>query len=123
MVIIINKRLMPIIIVIVLLLVSSGCGRNTQTATTPQETTPKPQISTSIKTDEVITVPMGPAFKEYYDPNQPEFKIQMVYVTTDEGYNYHRVSCKSLSKGKIALGLDEAKEEGYTPCTICKPLQ
>jgi len=30
----------------------------------------------------------------------------------DSGFNYHQVSCKYLAKGKIALGLEEAKEEG-----------
>lgn len=123
----VNKRRMLIIIVMAFLLVSSGCGGKIQKATAPEKTAPEPQINTSIttstNTDTAVTVPMGPPIREYYDPNQPRQIIQMVYVTTDNGDNYHRVSCKVLSKGKIALGLEEAKEEGYTPCTICKPPQ
>jgi ABC-type Fe3+-hydroxamate transport system substrate-binding protein len=106
-----SKKRMSLIIVLVFLLVSAGCGGNTQKATTPKDTAPGSQVSTSTNTDETVTVPTGPALPEPIDPVQPEQKIQMVYVT-DTGVNYHRAGCKYLSKSKIALSLDEAKEEG-----------
>ena len=44
----------------------------------------------------------------------------IVYVTKT-GKKYHRQDCQFLSKSKIAMGLDEAKKRGLTPCRICKP--
>jgi|GEM_PF-3898992 len=118
-----NKRLLPLMIVLILLLVSSGCDRSTPKAAAPENPAPEPSISASADTDETSLVSIGPPVKEIYDPNQPQQSNQMVYVTTDAGLNYHRVGCKYLSKGKIALSIDEAKEEGYTPCPLCKPPQ
>ncbi|MDQ1274037.1 MAG: competence protein ComEC [Planctomycetota bacterium] len=45
-----------------------------------------------------------------------------VYIT-DTGSKYHRDGCRYLSKSKIAISLDEAKSQGYTPCSVCKPPQ
>ena len=118
-----KKRLRPLIIFMIILLLSSGCGRNTPKAAAPADPALEPQISASADTDETSLVSIGPPVQEIYDPNQPQQSNQMVYVTTDAGLNYHRVGCKYLSKGKIALSIDEAKEEGYTPCPVCKPPQ
>jgi competence protein ComEC len=43
-----------------------------------------------------------------------------VYVT-NSGQKYHTTNCSSLSKSKIAITLEEAKKEGYTPCSKCNP--
>lgn len=118
-----KKRQIPFILVMVLLLMSCGCSRNNQKGITPQEIVPQSQTNNSATTEEPSLVSIGPPIEEYYDPNQPKFKIQMVYVTTDPGLNYHRSSCRYLANGKIALGLEEAKEDGYTPCPLCKPPQ
>lgn len=118
-----NKNRLLFIILMVFLLMSSGCGVNTPKVAAPAETVPETQMTTSANPDEGDNVSIGPAIKEYYDPNQPAPKIQLVYVNTDAGINYHRIDCTKLSKGKIALGLEEAKEEGYTPCPSCKPPQ
>ena len=117
------KRLLLLMILLGLLLLSFGCSRNTPQAAAPGDTASEPQISTSADSDESSLVSIGPPVQEVYDPNQPQQSNQMVYVTTDVGLNYHRVGCKLLSKSKIALSIDEAKEEGYTPCPVCKPPQ
>ncbi len=45
---------------------------------------------------------------------------QLVYIT-EKGTKYHREGCKYL-KGKYrSLSLKKAKEEGYEPCSVCKP--
>jgi micrococcal nuclease len=43
-----------------------------------------------------------------------------VYVT-NSGKKYHRDSCSSLSRSKIAIPLEDAVSSGYEPCGICKP--
>jgi len=46
----------------------------------------------------------------------------IVYITRT-GSKYHQGWCSYLSKSKIAITLEEAKAEGYTPCKRCKPPQ
>jgi hypothetical protein len=43
-----------------------------------------------------------------------------VYVTKT-GDKYHRSGCQYLSKSKIAISLTDAKSQGYSPCSKCKP--
>lgn len=43
-----------------------------------------------------------------------------VYVT-ESGDKYHKEDCRFLKKSKIKLTLEEAKEKGYKPCSVCKP--
>lgn len=45
---------------------------------------------------------------------------ETVYITKT-GERYHRGSCGTLRKSKIAKTLSEAKALGYTPCGLCKP--
>ncbi|MGB9867721.1 MAG: thermonuclease family protein [Bacillota bacterium] len=44
----------------------------------------------------------------------------IVYVTKS-GTRYHRDGCRYLGASKIPIRLSEAKAEGYTPCSVCKP--
>lgn len=43
-----------------------------------------------------------------------------VYIT-DTGNKYHESGCKYLAKSKHSITLREAKERGYTPCSVCDP--
>lgn len=43
-----------------------------------------------------------------------------VYITKT-GKKYHTEGCTSLSKSKIAISLEDAKQEGYTACSKCNP--
>ncbi|MBE7558797.1 hypothetical protein HS125_07560 [bacterium] len=47
-------------------------------------------------------------------------KSSTVYITKS-GKKYHRDGCRSLAKSKIAISREEAKKQGYTPCSVCKP--
>jgi len=53
-------------------------------------------------------------------PPQIEEKEVTVYITKT-GEKYHSDGCQYLSKSKIAISLDDAKAEGYTPCSKCNP--
>jgi hypothetical protein len=46
----------------------------------------------------------------------------IVYVTRT-GHKYHRDGCRYLRQSKIKITLKDAKEQGYTPCSICDPPQ
>lgn len=45
---------------------------------------------------------------------------QTVYIT-ETGSKYHRAVCSFLSDSKIPINLEEAKEQGYEPCSKCNP--
>jgi len=45
---------------------------------------------------------------------------ETVYITRT-GSKYHQAGCRSLKKSYIPIGLKEAKEHGYSPCSICRP--
>lgn len=52
-------------------------------------------------------------------PQQTSKKI-IVYITKT-GKKYHRAGCRYLSKSSIPITLEEAKNRGYTPCSVCDP--
>lgn len=50
---------------------------------------------------------------------EPNAEI-IVYVT-NTGKKYHRGTCRYLKKSKIPISLEDAKRQGYGPCSVCKP--
>ena len=38
---------------------------------------------------------------------------------TKTGSKYHRAGCRYLRKSQIDISLSEAKNEGYTACSVC----
>jgi hypothetical protein len=50
--------------------------------------------------------------------SQEEKKV--VYITKT-GEKYHTEYCQHLRNSSIEIDLTEAKERGYTPCSVCKP--
>jgi hypothetical protein len=53
---------------------------------------------------------------------QTQTKEQTVYATKT-GKKYHRATCRYLSKSKIPMSLKDAKAQGLTACSVCKPPQ
>ena len=51
---------------------------------------------------------------------QQQTKEQTVYITRT-GKKYHRATCRYLSRSKIATSLRDAKANGYTACSVCRP--
>ena len=43
-----------------------------------------------------------------------------VYITKT-GEKYHVAGCRYLKKSSYAISLKEAKERGYSPCSVCDP--
>lgn len=43
-----------------------------------------------------------------------------VYIT-HTGTKYHNISCRYVKKSRIAIELREARAQGYTRCSVCKP--
>lgn len=56
--------------------------------------------------------------KEEVKPSANENRVS-VYITRT-GKKYHRAGCRYLSKSKISIPLQEAKQ-WYTPCSVCNP--
>lgn len=54
------------------------------------------------------------------DDYSPSKSGTVVYVTRT-GSKYHRGSCSYLSSSKIEIDLDDAKDDGYSPCSKCNP--
>jgi hypothetical protein len=53
---------------------------------------------------------------------QTQPKEQTVYVTKT-GKKYHRDGCRYLRSSRIPVVLKDAKANGYTPCSVCRPAQ
>ena len=51
---------------------------------------------------------------------ESEAETVTVYVT-ETGEKYHRVGCATLRKSRQEMSLEDAKAEGYTPCSKCNP--
>ena len=49
-------------------------------------------------------------------------KEQTVYITKT-GKKYHTATCRYLSRSKYSISLKDAKAQGYTACSVCKPPQ
>lgn len=49
-------------------------------------------------------------------------KAVTVYITRT-GKKYHRDGCRYLKNSRIPVSLKDAKTQGYTPCSICRPPQ
>lgn len=43
-----------------------------------------------------------------------------VYIT-NTGDKYHRGNCRYLKKSKIAISVNDAINQGYDPCKVCRP--
>ena len=52
---------------------------------------------------------------------QVQTKEQTVYITRT-GKKYHRDGCQYLRSSRIPTSLKDAKANGYTACSVCKPL-
>ena len=53
--------------------------------------------------------------------NSSNQDTQITVYITKTGEKYHKSSCRYLSKSKISISLKDAKEQGLTPCSVCKP--
>lgn len=87
----------------------------TDTAESPEPTlspTPSPAITTAPPPSPL------PASTEAATTESEEKGI-IVYIT-NTGEKYHRADCRHLSKSKIPIDLESAKEK-YSPCGTCKP--
>lgn len=47
-------------------------------------------------------------------------KETTVYITAT-GSKYHRSGCRYLRQSKYSISLSNAKAQGYTPCSVCRP--
>lgn len=63
---------------------------------------------------EAAPAPAAPA------PEVTEPVTVTVYVTAT-GTKYHAAGCRYLSQSQISLSLNQARGQGYTPCSVCHP--
>ena len=63
-----------------------------------------------------------PPIEQPTQQQQSQPKEQTVYATRT-GKKYHRSNCRYLSKSKIPISLNDAKAQGLTACSVCKPPQ
>jgi len=79
------------------------------------QTTP---AATSGKNNNDSSSTVKPSPTPTKDNNSSGGKI--VYIT-ETGEKYHKIGCQYLKKSKIEITLEEAKANGYTPCSKCHP--
>ena len=99
------------------------------TAYTPEPATPVPTLEPPpTMTERATQTPEKTQKKQQQATQKPkktqstktEDKTGTVYIT-DTGDKYHRSGCRYLKKSKHAISLSNAKAQGYTPCSVCKP--
>ncbi len=62
----------------------------------------------------------GISFEEVKPEKEQASYDPIVYITKT-GRKYHSAGCRYLKSSSIPIKLSEAKAEGYTPCSVCKP--
>lgn len=80
-----------------------------------ESSTPKPTPQVIYKTIEVQKDYIQP--QTSYNNNNDSITV---YVTKT-GNKYHRLNCRYLKKSSIPIKLVDAKRNGYTPCSVCRP--
>lgn len=78
-------------------------------------------VTTTPKVTETAPVVEEPVVAEE-TPAIEETKEVIVYVTKT-GEKYHSNGCQYLRKSQIEISLNNAKLQGYTPCSKCSPPQ
>jgi competence protein ComEC len=63
-----------------------------------------------------------PPIQQPTPQQQSQTKEQTVYATKT-GKKYHRATCQYLSRSKIPISLKDAKAQGLTAGSVCKPPQ
>ena len=56
------------------------------------------------------------------DPQPQQVSTQPIYVyIAKNGEKYHRENCRYLKYTKIKITLEDAKDNGCSPCSVCTP--
>ena len=71
--------------------------------------------------DETNTLAIWDQKPEDGNPPGEKDKNEVTVYITETGKKYHRDGCSYLKKSKIEISLKDAKAQGYTPCSRCKP--
>ena len=100
----------------------SSTSTPAQTLSSAQSTpVPTNKPSATKKETQAPTKKTTPApTKKPATTSKPADVSATVYIT-DTGKKYHRSGCRYLESSKHAISLEKAKQNGYTPCSVCKP--
>ena len=85
-------------------------------AKNPPPGSPPPALSRRTPAPAVATAP-----RKSPETTDDRAGAGMVVYITKSGKCYHRLGCHHLRKGGIQTTLRDAKKNGYTPCSSCKP--
>ena len=55
------------------------------------------------------------------EDSESSYDGEYIVYTTKTGTKYHREDCGHLSKSKIPISLEQAKQQGLQPCSVCDP--
>lgn len=109
-----NPWLIGILAVIVLIVIGGIINITNSNTTQVTKTTVLPLANTPDTSDTSDTPTINNT------PNTIFSGTDMVYITRT-GKKYHRADCGYLSESKIPIERAEAINNGYTPCSRCKP--
>jgi len=95
----IMKKILMLLLIIVILMLVSCASDIVRSGGVVEHSTPEPtaDVDEAYDADEII-----------------------VYITKS-GTKYHREDCCHLKKSKIPISLEQAKERGLEPCSVCNP--
>lgn len=64
---------------------------------------------------------IGCSSSSYNDQYQNEESISYTVYKTRTGSKYHSDGCQYLRQSSIAISVDDAQDEGLSPCSVCNP--
>jgi len=73
------------------------------------------QIPLEVGTDELTETP-----EETPSSIQTNSPSSTVFIT-NTGKKYHKGNCRYLKKSKIPISLNDARNQRYSPCSVCDP--
>lgn len=83
---------------------------------------PKPTPVNSAPAQEPVSEPTAPSQpaqeKPTYVEPEPDTQGRTVYIT-NTGSKYHSAGCRHLKDSQIAIDVNSAIAQGYTPCKVC----
>ena len=59
------------------------------------------------------------SYSQSYNSSGSSYNVSQTVYVTNTGTKYHKSGCQYLHSSKIAINLNEAKKQGYDPCSKC----
>jgi hypothetical protein len=110
-----KRRYLPPVLIALFLLAAVIAGLQWNT-----NSTSKGAVTIEAPSERAVTTDTASPDRDVTSPTPNQGDDILVYITKT-GNKYHKKVCTYLRQSKIPISLGDAKVNGYTPCSKCKP--